>query len=145
MGIGEEITPAEKAFAFLGLLVASLPEGQYTADASRWATTVSDLRNKYGTTYPNLFRYLHFRHAPRADSYSPEVSNFLAFLQFADGVAVHNPGFTRMEFQPTVRRLLRDRCEKLVSSSESSAIEKMGQEVVDAIKANPRGVSAQSA
>jgi hypothetical protein len=138
MEIVEEITPAEKAFVFLALLVASLPGGHYTADASRWATAISGLRNKYGGTYPHLFRYLHFRHAPRADSYSPEVSNFLAFLQFADGVAVHNPGFTKMNFQRNVRKLLWDRCKELVSPEELSAIEKMSREVVGVIKVNPR-------
>jgi len=141
MEIIEEITPAEKAFAFLGLLVASLPRGQYTADASRWATAISGLRNKYGGTYPHLFRYMHFRHAPRADSYSPEVSNFLAFLQFADGVVVHNPGFTKMNFHRNERKLLWDRCKEVVSPEDILAIEKMSKEVVGAVKVNPRAQS----
>jgi hypothetical protein len=141
MGISEELTPAERTFAFLGLLVASLPRGHYTADASRWATAISGLRNKYGGTYPHLFRYMHFRHAPRADSYSPEVSNFLAFLQFTDGVVVHNPGFTKMNFQRNVRKLLWDRYKELVGPEDISAIDKMSKEVVGAIKVNPKAQS----
>lgn len=137
MKTAEEITPAEEAFTFLALLVTSLPrEEYYTADASRWATAILHLRDKYGDKYPHLFRYIHFRHAPRADSYSPEVSNFLAFLQFADGVAVHNPGFTRMEFRKTALDILQDRFKDFASGTDRSAIEKMSQEIADKIKAN---------
>ena len=125
----QEATPAEKAFAFLALLVVSLPDEHYTADASRWATAVSNLRNKYGAKYPHLFRHLHFRHVPRGDSYSPEVSNFLSFLQFTDATTVHNPGFTRMELQPTARQILQKRYQVHFSPEELSAVEQMSREV----------------
>lgn len=123
------LTPNETPFAFLALLAASLPVGQYTADAGRWATAMSGLREDYGDTYPHLFRYFHFRFAPRADSYSPEVSNFLAFLQFADATVVHNPGFLRMEIHKDARKLLLDRYEKALSPEDVSAIKKMSQEI----------------
>ncbi len=134
MATVQETTRAEKAFAFLSLLVAYLPEGDYTADASKWATAISGLRNMYGAVYPHLFRWLHFRHMPRADSYSPEVSNFLSFLQFADATTVHNPGFTTMDFAPNTRQLLRDRFERLFSSEDVGAIKEMSREIVSKIE-----------
>jgi hypothetical protein len=138
MKIAEGMTPAEKSFTFLALLVASLPgEQDYTADASRWATAVLHLRKRYGPKYPHLFRYIHFRHAPRADSYSPEVSNFLAFLQFADGVTVQNPGFTKMRFQPTALNILRDRYKDLATGDDRLAIEEMSRDISGRIEANP--------
>lgn len=134
MATVKDKTPVEKAFAFLALLITSLPEDYYSADAGRWATAILNLRNKYGTEYPHLFRYIHFRNAPRSDSYSPEVSNFLAFLQFTDATIVHNPGFTRMQLQEQARQLLRDRYEQSLSPKDVSAIEQMAKEIITQIK-----------
>jgi hypothetical protein len=120
---------AEQAFAFLGCLVSSLPEGDYTADAGRWATAISYLRNKYSSSYPKLFRNIHFRNAPKRHSYSPEVSNFLTFLQFTDATEVHNPGFVRMSFQRDAIELLRTRCHNVLSKKDQAIIESMGKEI----------------
>jgi len=130
----QEVTRGEKAFAFLAILFASLPDMFYTADAGQWATAISDLRNKYEAKYPNLFRHLHFRHVPRGDSYSPEVSNFLAFLQFTDATVVHNPGFTKMQLQQTARQLLEDRYKEFFNSQELSVVKQMSQEIADRLK-----------
>jgi hypothetical protein len=134
MATVQETTRAEKAFAFLSLLVAYLPKDHYTADASKWATAISDLRITYGAVYPHLFRWLHFRRMPRADSYSPEMSNFLSFLQFTDATTVHNPGFTTMEFGPNTRQLLRERFERLFSSEDVVAIKEMSGKIVSKIR-----------
>jgi len=140
-----ETTRAEKTFAFLSLLVAYLPEDHYTADASKWATAISDLRIMYEAVYPHLFRWLHFRHMPRADSYSPEVSNFLSFLQFADATAVHNPGFMTMEFGPNTRQVLRERFERSFSSEDIGAIKEMSGKMVSKLGVSPKnGVSLSS-
>ena len=130
----KEGTPMEKAFTFLGLLIALLPEEEFTADASRWASAILGLKSKYGSEYPHLFRYLHFRNVPRSDSYSPEVSNFLAFLQFADGTVVLNPGFTKMQLQENARKLILERYEESLSPEDISTIKLMGEEILPKIK-----------
>lgn len=129
MVVSEEMTRGEKAFAFLAILFASLPDLFYSADAGQWATAISGLRNKYGAEHPDLFQHLHFSHVPRGDSYSPEVSNFLAFLQFTDATVVHNPGFTKMQLQKTSRRLLLERYQALFKPKELEAVKQMSQEV----------------
>jgi len=139
----EKATRAEKAFAFLALLVASLPDGEYSADAGRWAKVLSDLRGDYKASYPHLFRSLRFRYAPRADTYSPEVSSFLAFLQFVDGVVVRNPGFTKMEFAQTARELLRETYQKTFDDKDLAAIQQMSTKVADSLRITP-GVRPQS-
>ncbi len=134
MVTANEATPAEKAFAFLALLVASLPDEPYTADAGRWATAIANLRDKYAGNYPHLFRYLHFRQAPRGDSYCSEVSNLLAFLQFTDATVVYNPGFTKMQLQAGAQKLLRERYQSLFNTKDLSAMEQMSQEIAQRIK-----------
>lgn len=130
-----EVTPAEKAFAFLALLVAYFPEeGCYKADTGKWATAISNLRTKHGDAKPEFFRYINFRQAPKSDSYSPEVSNFLTFLQFADATVVQNPGFTKLSFQPNAQKLLLERYEHLFSPEEQSAVKVMSQELLDEVK-----------
>jgi len=130
----QEATHSEKAFAFLAMLFANLPDVFFTADAGRWATTISDLRNRYRANYPDLFLHLHFRHTPRGDSYSPEVSNFLGFLQFTDATAVHNPGFTKMQLQKTSRQLLRNRYQALFKPEDLAAVKQMSQEVASQLE-----------
>lgn len=134
MVTNEEVTRSEKAFAFLAMLFSYLPHTFYTADAGQWATAISNLRSKYGVQYPDLLRHLHFRSAPRGDSYSPEVSNFLAFLQFTDATVVHNPGFVRMGLQKPTRQLLFDNYKEFFNPEELSVVEKMSKEVAERLK-----------
>lgn len=139
MTTSEKPVPAEKAFAFLALLVVALPDRRYTADAGKWATAISALRERYGADHPDLFRYFRFSHMPRADSYSPQVSNFLAFLQFADAAVVHNPGFTVMEIRPDTRDLLRQRYESLLTHEDRSVIERMAETVSTELAVRAQG------
>jgi hypothetical protein len=136
VAISQEITPTEKAFAFLALLVAHLPKGDYKADVGKWSTAVSNLRNKYGAKNPSLFRYLNFRQAPKSDSYSPEVSNFFTFLQFTDATEVQNPGYTKLIFKPSAQALLQERYTTVFSPEDQSIIQEMSQVLVDEVKAS---------
>jgi hypothetical protein len=132
-----QVTQHEKASVLLSLLLAFLPDGQYTADAGKWANAISKLKDTHGASHPDLFQNLRFRRPPRGDSYSSEVSNFLAFLQFADATEVHNPGFTTMEFKKNTRELLSARYKDLVKPDDLEAIQKMSLEIVDQLK-SPR-------
>jgi hypothetical protein len=132
----ETISQHEKASALLSLLVVFLPEAQYTADAGKWANAIAKLKDKYGMKHPDFFQDFRFRRAPRGDSYSSEVSNFLAFLQFADATAVHNPGFTTMEFKEGTRERLSARYKDLVEPGELEAIKEMSHEIAAQIIAS---------
>lgn len=130
MSAVEVISQHEKASAFLPLVLAFLPDGKYTADAGKWANAISNLKDTYVMSHPDLFQNLRFRRPPRGDRYSSEVSNFLAFLQFADATEVHNPGFTSMEFKKNTRELLLARYKDFVNPDELKAIEGMSHEIV---------------
>jgi len=131
----QEVSQEEKADALLPLLVSCFPRDvRYTADAGKWANAILELKNTYAKTYPILFKNLHFRRPPKGDSYSSEVSNFLAFLQFADATEVHNPGFATMEFKENACNLLRKTYLHTLQSGELEAIQGMSSEIVDKLR-----------
>lgn len=125
----QEISQEEKASALLPLLVFSFPEGRYTADAGKWANAILELKNTYDKTYPLLFKKFHFRRSARGDSYSSEVSNFLAFLQFSSATEVHNPGYTTMAFKENTREILYDTYAQALQPDELKAIKDMSSKV----------------
>ena len=129
----QTITPTEQAFAFLALLVAYLPKGDYKADVGKWATAISILREKHRTQNPSFFRYLNFRQSPKSDSYSPEISNFLTFLQFTDATEVQNPGFTKLLFKDEARKLLLEKYEMFFTSEDQAAVKQMSHELSEAV------------
>ena len=131
MSAVEVISQHEKASALLSLLVFFLPEAQYTADAGKWANAIAMLKETYGAEHPDFFQDFRFRRSPRGDNYSSEVSNFLAFLQFADATEVHNPGFTTMDFKKGTRERLVARYKGLVNPDEFKAIEQMSNDIAD--------------
>ena len=123
-------------YAFLSLLVSYLPEGEeYTVDAGRWASAIHNLRDRYADSHPEIFRGLRFVAVPMANDYSPEVSEFLTFLQFGEITDVSNPGYVRMRIQEGAQRNLRVRYGPAFVDV-SDVIEQMAAEVTEDLLAH---------
>jgi len=128
------ISPADPRVGyldFLTLVYAYLPHNKtYTPDAIRWARAIVRIKEQFGHANPELFRGIRFIEHPNNGPYSPEVSEFLTFLQYGSLVEVLNPGFTRLRIHREAQSQLKQQLERTVPEQQRLLARQIAEAVV---------------
>lgn len=101
-------------FNVLEGILASLPDGDYSADVAAWSTELWKAREELEAGYPELFAQIHFSAPPGAAPYSPQVSDFFVHQAVGGVKQAVNPDYEVMHLTPEAVAQLRERNAELL-------------------------------